>query len=120
MRKTTYTNIFRAMALICTLFSSSLFADNASKFIETDYQKLCDIYKNIVDQPLDLTSKEMNLTDNVKNKLPKLFNDLFIHIIRTNADSRYQLIKQYAKQQNDIIWECEIARLYYTNEFAKP
>ncbi len=69
--------------------------------------------------PVNLTIKEMNLTENILNKLPTLFNNLFIHIMRSNVDKRYELIKQYAKQQNNFIWECEAARLYYINDFWK-
>ncbi len=104
------------MLFICVLFTNSLYADT-NKILKTDYLKLCNIYKNITNMPVNLTTKEMNLTENILNKLPVLFNNLFTHIMRSNADKRYELIKQYAKQQNNFIWECEAARLYYINDF---
>lgn len=114
-------NIIRPFLLIKLLvFTNHLYADSDSGQVEADYQKLCIIYMDVVNKQLDLTSKEMELTENVQNKLPNLFDQLFVHVIRSNADRRYQLIKQYAKQQNKINWECESARLYYDNEFGSP
>jgi len=65
----------------------------------------------------DLDTKEMMLTENVLNRLPTLFDKLFIHINNNNADTRYQLIQQYAKQQNQLKWECKAANTYYKINF---
>lgn len=59
----------------------------------------------------------MMLTENVLNKLPTLFNNMFIHINNNYADARYKLIQQYAKQQNQLEWECKAANTYYTTNF---
>jgi len=98
------------------LFTNSTYADTG-KILKTDYSKLCTIYSRINSSKTDLATKEMNLTEDVYNNLPVLFNDLFKHVIRSNADKRYELIRQHAKQQNNAIWECEAARLYYINNF---
>lgn len=120
MNTSTYVNLIRATVLIGILFSNSLFAEDHYNFVKTDYETLCGIYKDIISKPVDLTSKEMELTESVQSKLPQLFNQLFIHIIKANADRRYQLIKQYAKQQSKVNWECDIAHNYYSSEFGKP
>ena len=71
-----------------------------------------------MNKSIDLSTKEMEITENVQNKLPKLFNRLFVHVIVTDAADRYALIKQYAKQQDKLIWECEAAHQYYTTAFV--
>jgi len=103
---------------MCTLFSSNVFANEHSKLENSYYHELCNIYKSIINKPIDLPSKEMQLTESVQNKLPTLFNQLYIHIIKTDADSRYKLLKQYAEQQSNVIWECEVARKYYATQFG--
>ncbi len=112
-------NITRLMIITCTLYSHNLLANNESNFTVKDYSKLCNIYKYITAKPINLSSKEkeMKLTQNVQDKLPVLFNKLFIHIIKADVDIRYKLIKQYAQQQNKVSWDCETARLYYTTQF---
>ena len=114
-------NIFTKACLlpiIFTLFTNNILANENNKIENSHYDELCGIYKNIVNKSVNLSEKEMKLTENVQDKLPALFNQLFVHIIISNADSRYRLIQQYAKQQNNITWECEAARLYYVNEFG--
>jgi len=115
MNKITHIYLLRII-IINILFTSCLYADT-TKVLNIDYIRLCNIYDEVVNQPVDLTTKEMHLTEDVYNKLPHLFNHLFKHVIRSNADKRYDLIKQYAKQQNNYIWKCESARLYYINDF---
>ena len=90
-------------------------SENAIK--NTDFLELCNIYQDISKSTDDLTTKEMMLTESVLNKLPTLFEKLFIHISNNNADTRYQLIQQYAKQQNQLEWECKAANNYYTTNF---
>ena len=121
MNTLNYTNIIYATAFIFTIFSSSLFAeDNNNTHKDSDYIELCNIYKNIVNKPIDLTSKEMKLTEDVQKRLPELFNNLYVYVLNTNADSRYEFIRKFAKLRDQHTWECEIARKYYSTEFGTP
>ena len=121
MNTTIYTNALYATAFICTFFSSGLFAEsNTNTHNESDYIELCNIYKSIVNKPLDLISKEMKLTENVQNKLPNLFNNLYVYVLNTDADSRYEFIQKFAKLRDKHNWECEIARSYYSTQFGTP
>lgn len=105
--------------LICLVLTSNVLANGNTNNIESiHYRELCDIYNKIANEPIDVSMKEMMLTENVQEKLPILFDQLFIHIIKSNASNRYRLIKQYASRQNDLSWECEAAHLYYTSEFV--
>jgi len=108
--------LLHVIAVFFVLFTNNIYAET-DKILITDYLKLCTIYSRVDSMKTDLATKEMNLTEDVYNKLPVLFNNLFKHIIRSNAHKRYELIRQYAKQQNNYIWECESARLYYINNF---
>jgi len=106
------------LALIFTLFFNSVLANERLELENAHYHELCNIYKSIVNKPIDLSSKEAQLIESVQNKLPILFNQLYVHISDSDADRRYKLLKQYAKQQNNIIWECEVARKYYATQFG--
>lgn len=111
-------NIFNFILYLFISFSSNaILASESSKIEEGDYKKLCSIYKNVLSKPYDLSSKEMLLTEKVQNELPELFNNLYIHITKVNSNIRYKLVKDFAQQQNNIVWECDSAKKYYANNF---
>ena len=66
MIKTTHTSLLHVIAFICVLFTNSLYADT-SKILKTDYLTLCNIYRDVVNMPVKLATKEMNLTENILN-----------------------------------------------------
>jgi hypothetical protein len=83
----------------------------------TDYDKLCQIYKDVVQQPIDLSVKEMKITERVQKELPRFFKTNFVNIIKADAGQRYQFIKQLAEAETKNKWECEAIQSYYANEF---
>lgn len=101
------------------LFAHSVSA-NEPLIKDADFDQLCNVYKDTLQAASDLNSRETELAKSIQNKLPNLFDKLYVFIMRTSADKRYELITQYAKQQNNIEWACKEARLYYANEFIKP
>lgn len=111
-------NIYIFMIISSILLSKIVYADSENILTAADYDELCDIYKTIADKSISLSLKEMRLTENVQNKLPNLFDNLFKHIMWADAKNRYQLIRDYAKQQNNLNWKCEIAFTYYDTEFG--
>lgn len=118
MKNAFFVYIFGAIILIGILLSKSVLSGAGDDLSNSDYHKLCGIYGTVVKKSMDLSLKEMEIAESVQNKLPGLFNKLYVYVIWTNAVDRYQLIKDYAEQQNNIIWECEIARTYYASEFG--
>jgi hypothetical protein len=106
-------------AILCLFLISSCeqSLDSDSGIKNSDFSELCDIYQDLSKSTDDLDTKEMVLTENILKKLPTLFNKLFIHINNNNADIRYQLIQQYAKQQNQLEWDCKAASTYYIMNF---
>jgi len=117
MIRTFYKTIAYACLCIFVLASCEQLNDNETTIKNADFAELCDIYQDTTNITGDLITKEMMLTENVQNKLPALFNKLFTHINNNDADSRYQLIRQYAKQQNQLEWECKAANDYYSTNF---
>lgn len=109
-------HLFQTIFVACLLFTSNLYA-STHKISQSDFTLLCKIYNKVTNTSADLTTKEMTLTENVYNDLPVLFNQLFTHVMRSNANERYALIRQYAMQEYDLNWECESARLYYIHNF---
>jgi|GEM_PF-3044261 len=115
------TTLYKALTYACfcvfVLASCGQEPENNNAIKNSDFIELCNIYQDISKSTVDLTTKEMMLTENVLNKLPTLFNKLFIHINNNNANSRYRLIQEYAKQQNQLVWECKAASHYYETNF---
>jgi hypothetical protein len=109
-------HLFQTSFVVFILFSETLYA-NTHKIAQSDFTLLCEIYNQANNASVDLTTKEMTLTEKVYNELPVLFNQLFTYVMRTNADERYALINQYTRQEYDSDWKCESARLYYLNSF---
>lgn len=103
--------------IIYILFSYSVLAEDGNSIRTEDYKNLCSIYEKVDKETTGLTSKEMMLTERVQKQLPELFNNLFIHIIKARSDKRYDLIKSYAQQQSNIVWDCASAHEYYANNF---
>ena len=110
-------NVFNFVLILFVSCSNAVFANEISVIKEVDYKKLCGIYSSVISKSKELSSKEMLLTEKVQNDLPELFNGLFIHIIKANSNIRYKLIKDFAQQQNNIVWECGSAQKYYADNF---
>ena len=83
----------------------------------TDYDKLCQIFKDVVQEPIDLRMKEVKILERVQKELPDFFNANFVHITKAKPDMRYQFIKQLAEQETKKPWDCETIKSYYANEF---
>jgi hypothetical protein len=112
-----YNSLARAVFFL-GLFLFAVACNGSPKTEEiTDYDKLCQIYKDVVQQPIDLSVKEMKITESVQKELPGFFNANFVNIIKADAGQRYKFIKQLAEAETKSKWECEVMQSYYANEF---
>jgi len=118
--------LLHSIAFIFLLLSSSLYAgepSSTSKLTKTDYHKLCNIYKEITskynNKSVHENIKEGELIDAIHDNLPDLYSDIYIYAIKVAAKDRYNFLKDYAKQDNKVTWECEAAELYYINTYKK-
>jgi hypothetical protein len=91
--------------------------DSPTSQSATDYDKLCQIYKDVAHEPIDLRMKEVKILERVQKELPDFFNANFVHITKAKPDKRYQFIKQLAEQETKKSWNCETIKSYYANEF---
>ncbi|VAW61737.1 hypothetical protein MNBD_GAMMA08-980 [hydrothermal vent metagenome] len=126
MNKYIHKFLLHSIAFIFLLLSNSLYAgepSSTSKLTKTDYHKLCNIYKEITNKynnkSVHENIKEGELIDAIHDNLPYLYSDIYIHAIKVAAKDRYNFLKDYAKQNNKITWECEAAELYYINTYKK-
>jgi len=133
MSKYIHKFLLHSIAFIFLLLSSSLYAGEpppTSKLTKADYNKLCDFYKEITNKynnkpvaistrEVDIRTREGELIDTIDSKLPDLLNELYVHAMLANPEERYNLIKEYAKQINNITWECKAAKLFYINTYKK-
>ena len=81
------------------------------------FNHLCQIYENIVKQPIALNMKEMKITESVQKELPDFFEKSFSRLVSADPDFRYKFIKRLADEKTDNTWECDSMRHYYENEF---
>ncbi len=109
--------ILSVILIIYSLLNNTLYANDTDKINASDLQELCQIYKKTINKQTDLVTKESFLVENIQNKLPVLYNNLYQYVTLVDSNKRYNLIQQYAKQQSKITWRCEVARLYYVNGF---
>lgn len=118
MKKYNLKNIVNIILLLFICFATELVLASDNSNLERDhYLKLCAAYKHALSMNSDLSSKEMWLAEKVQTNLPKLFDALFVHIIKADSNIRYKLIKDFAKQQNNFIWKCDSANKYYASNF---
>jgi len=103
---------FTAICILATACSNS----SSSESIST-YDKLCSIYSKIVTQPIDLDTKEINITRTVSKELPNFFESDFKHIVLAVPGQRYALIKQVAESSIKKNWDCPVIKNYYATAF---
>ncbi len=82
-----------------------------------DYQQLCLIYKGIVDQKIDLSTKEGMITEKISQIYPDFFNKNFIYIMEADSDKRYGYIKKIVEEETKQHWECKTIKRYYMTQF---
>jgi len=105
---------YLCLMLIVTLTA----ACNGSVKTNTNFDKLCELYKDIVPQQVDLTTKEIQLIQRVEKEFPRFYKDNFQYIVSANHDQRYDFINQISLEETKKPWNCEIARTYYATEFV--
>ena len=96
-------------------YSFSISAEKLTASV--NYDELCKIYSEITNKDLDLSMKEMEITDRIQSEFPDYFQSTFTHIMRARADQRYSFIKQMADQQLNTDWSCEPMYRYYKEDF---
>lgn len=101
------------LAYTCLLFFAACSAQTP------DYTKLCNIYAGIVNQPIDLSSKEGKIMEEVQKIFPKFTGSHFVHIAQADPEQRYPFIKQIIESETNETWDCEIIRNYYATQFGK-
>ena len=86
---------------------------------QTDYDKLCTIYEEIVQQSIEAEAKEIKLVVEIEKQLPVFFKQHYVHLINTARNRTYGLIKQVAESNNVKDWECPVMKTYYEGGYDK-
>lgn len=111
------TNVIRITILLILALALTGCDGTANAQGATDYGKLCQIYADIVQQPIDLSMKEMKIIERVQKEFPDFFAKDFVHISKADPDRRYQFIKEVAEEEIKKAWDCDVMRSYYANLF---
>lgn len=112
--KTKAHHYLRSTALLILLvFSVSCTGKTSS------YGEMCNIYARIVNKSIPLSEKEGQIAEGIRDFFPDFFNKNFVYIMKVNADGRYAALKESIELDLKQVWECDIARHYYENEFNK-
>ncbi|KPJ94066.1 MAG: hypothetical protein AMJ53_06010 [Gammaproteobacteria bacterium SG8_11] len=117
MKASIYNSLDQAIFLLIIFFFAVACNGSAESGGNSDYDKLCQIYKDITQQPIDLSEKEMKITERVQKELPQFFEANFVNIVKADAGQRYQFIKQLAEAETKNKWDCEAMRSYYAKAF---
>ena len=110
--------VFRVILLTSLIFFFS--ACNASPTTQStsDFDKLCAIYKTIVDEVKDTNDpsiRRYNLALSIQTELPNITDD-YKHIVSVARNERYQLFKQVAETRTKKQWDCPAIESYYSGE----
>jgi len=113
------------IGFIMRIFSVTVFillstACNASPTTQSnsDFDKLCDIYKAIAAEYKDTKDpsiRRYNLALRIQTELPNITDD-YKHIISVDRNERYQLLKQVAETRTKKQWDCPAIESYYSGE----
>ena len=112
------------MFIAVVLSSSNIFASSGNVVTEEEFATLCDFYEAALDlknnetineSPSDeiASIRDAELAQTVMDKLPILFDNMFVHIISADPSSRYRLISEYKMVVTGSAWQCESAQDYY-------
>jgi len=103
---------FLSIVISCT--------NNTGPLENSTFDRLCQIYEDVVQQPIDLNMKEMKITERIQKELPAFFEKSYAQLVSSDPDFRYNFIKRMADMKTKNTWECESMRAYYANEFNNP
>jgi len=108
--------VFRLILLASIIFFFSACNASSSEPTSSDYDKLCDIYKNVVEEFKDTNDpliREGNLAQRIQAKIPNMM-EYFGHIISVAPEERYKLFQQIAEHQTKKKWNCPAAESFYS------
>ena len=114
VHKITYSASIFLLLSFCAFISS---CDKKVKIDSSDYEKLCNIYQEVVPQTISLTEKETKIADQVMVELPEFYQLNFIYIQQADPDKRYQFFKRLAENATKKSWTCETMKNFYAKEF---
>lgn len=76
------------------------------------YDKLCDIYSSIVEQPISTDDKEGLLAESISKELPDFYKSNYINVLTLPLAERYAIMKRIAEEVSGEPWECVVMRDY--------
>lgn len=112
--------MLRKTLILISVFVTLVACDNLIAEQETDkYKNLCEIYKGIVQQPIDESMKEMKISEAIQKQLPAFYKNNYAQISTADFDRRYSLLKKIAKIDGSDSWECNEIKTYYEGGYDK-
>lgn len=102
---------------IMTLLFTILLQSCGNLFDTTEnsnYDKLCEIYQDVVKKPIAMDLKRIELYEQIENSLPVFFEKNYKYIMNSDRVERYSMIQQSAKFDGVESWECEAAKKFYS------
>ena len=83
----------------------------------SDYDKLCKIYTEIVNDQSSQTKKFSLLTERIRKEIPDIYV-LYQNAALVDQKDKYQFYKEAAKKATNRPWECAVMKSYYSGEFV--
>ncbi len=80
-----------------------------------DFDEICQIYKNIVNQPISDDKKYIMIVEQINKEFLVFFNKDFINVLQSDPEQRYLLLKQVSERDGIGAWKCKAIYFYYKN-----
>ena len=106
---------FQIISLTSIIFFFSACNASSTKPSPADFDKLCNIYKNVsaeYKKTNDLLLSQGNLYLNIKAEIPNMLDD-YQNVITEAPEGRYKLYQQIAEIRIKQKWDCPAAESYY-------
>jgi len=108
--------VFRIISLTSLIFICSACNASSTTPSSSDFEKLCNIYKNVSKEykdTNDLLLSQGSLYRKIQAEIPNMLDD-YEHVITAAPEERYQLYQQVAEIRLKKKWDCPAAESYYS------
>ena len=82
---------------------------------QSDYEKLCEIYKEVLSKPFSPMMVGAELGERVQKEIPNVYVH-FENIANADPQKAYQLFKNIAEKETNKAWDCKIMQDFYSGD----
>ena len=82
---------------------------------KSDYDELCRIYEEVLDESIAPEMIGAELTKRIQNEIPGVYVH-FKNIANADPKDAYQLFKKVAEKETEKAWDCKVMKDFYSDK----